>query len=60
MTENIIDLNKIFQVNLTYNFDLLKTVLEALMKNQEETNRKMMEFEEYIENHKDIKDNLLM
>ena len=30
----VIDLNKIFQMNFSYNFDLLKNLMEALMKNQ--------------------------
>ena len=30
----IFDLNKIFQLSFTYNFDLLKKIMEALMKNQ--------------------------
>ena len=30
----VIDLNKIFQMNFSYNFDLLKNLIEALMKNQ--------------------------
>ena len=30
----VFDLNKIFQMNFSYNFDLLKNLIEALMKNQ--------------------------
>ena len=30
----VIDLNKIFQMNFSYNFDLLKNLIEALLKNQ--------------------------
>ena len=30
----IFDLNKIFQMNFSYNFDILKNLIEALMKNQ--------------------------
>ena len=30
----VIDLNKIFQMNFSYNFDLLKNLIETLMKNQ--------------------------
>ena len=30
----VVDLNKIFQMNFSYNFDLLKNLIEALMKNQ--------------------------
>ena len=28
------DLKKIFQMNFSYNFDLLKNLIEALLKNQ--------------------------
>ena len=31
----IFDLNKIFQLSFTYNFDLLKKIMEALIKNQQ-------------------------
>ena len=31
----IYDLNKIFQMNFSYNFDILKNLIEALMKNQQ-------------------------
>ena len=30
----VVDLNKIFQMNFSYNFDLLKNLIEALLKNQ--------------------------
>ena len=30
----ILDLNKIFQLNLSYNFDLLKTVLDGILKSK--------------------------
>ena len=30
------DLNRIFQINFSYNFDLLKGLLESLIKNQQE------------------------
>ena len=32
--EGELDLNKIFQLNLSYNFDLLKTVLDGILKAQ--------------------------
>lgn len=32
--EGILDLNKVFQLNVSYNFDLLKTVLDGLLKSQ--------------------------
>ena len=41
----LFDLNKIFQVNLNYNFDSLKTLLEGLVssykKNEEQLERRM-------------------
>ena len=53
----IIDLNKIFQMNFSYNFDLLKNLMEALMKNQKhfqvelkEKTDKIMELENQISN----------
>lgn len=39
--DGTIDLNSLF--NLTYNFDLLKGVIDALMKAQKTTNIKLME-----------------
>lgn len=33
-SEEVVDLNKIFQMNFSYNFDLLKNLIEALLKNQ--------------------------
>ena len=41
--EGNIDLNSLF--NLSYNFDLLKGVLEALLKQQKATNQKLNDFE---------------
>lgn len=53
----IIDLNKIFEMNFSYNFDLLKNLMEALMKNQKhfqaelkEKTDKIMELENQISN----------
>ena len=34
-TIEIYDLNKMFQLNFSYNFDLLKNLMEAIMKNQQ-------------------------
>ena len=39
----IIDLNKIFQMNFSYNFDLLKNLIEALMKNQKNFQEELKE-----------------
>ena len=33
-SSEVIDLNKMFQMNFSYNFDLLKNLIEALLKNQ--------------------------
>jgi predicted nuclease with TOPRIM domain len=53
----VVDLNKIFQMNFSYNFDLLKNLMEALMKNQKhfqaelkEKTDKIMELENQISN----------
>lgn len=32
--EGVLDLNQVFQLNVSYNFDLLKTVLDGLLKSQ--------------------------
>ena len=39
----IIDLNKIFEMNFSYNFDLLKNLIEALMKNQKNFQEELKE-----------------
>jgi hypothetical protein len=41
-----IDLNSLF--NLTYNFDLLKGVIDALVKSQKSTNQKLIDIEEKV------------
>ena len=38
----IFDLNKIFQINFSYNFDLLKSLLETLIINQQEYQREII------------------
>lgn len=38
----IFDLNKIFQINFSYNFDLLKGLLETLINNQQETQKDLL------------------
>ena len=49
-SSEIIDLNKMFQMNFSYNFDLLKNLIEALLKNQKnfrtELKEKTMQFVE--------------
>ena len=49
-SSEVIDLNKIFQMNFSYNFDLLKNLIEALLKNQKnfrtELKEKTMQFVE--------------
>jgi hypothetical protein len=44
--ETEIDLNSLF--TLSYNFDLLKGVLEALVKSQKATNQKLEDFEDNL------------
>jgi len=41
----IFDLNKIFQMNFSYNFDILKNLIEALMKNQQNIQNDLKEKE---------------
>ena len=38
----IFDLNKIFQINLSYNFDILKSLLETLITNQVESQKELL------------------
>ena len=38
----IYDLNQIFKINFSYNFDLLKGLLESLIKNQQETQKDLL------------------
>ena len=44
----IFDLNKIFQMNFSYNFDILKNLIEALMKNQQNIQNDLKEKETKI------------
>jgi hypothetical protein len=44
--ETEIDLNSLF--TLSYNFDLLKGILEALVKSQKATNQKLEDFEDNL------------
>ena len=41
--KNFIDLNKIFHIDLSYNFELLKNLLTILVKNQQENENKINE-----------------
>ncbi len=45
--EGEVDLNSLF--NLTYNFDMLKSILENLLKQQKGTNDKLKDFEDQLE-----------
>ena len=45
-----IDFNNLFNLNLSYSFDILKGALEAINKNQKVTNTKIHDFEEQIKN----------
>lgn len=53
---NTCDLNKIFQVNLTYNVDLLKNLLEGIFKLQKETDMKIKRLESQFPGLPEIKD----
>ena len=46
--KHIFDLNKIFHIDLSYNFDLLKNLLLTLIKNQKEKENKITELENQI------------
>ena len=45
----VIDLNKMFQMNFSYNFDILKNLIEALMKNQKNFQTELKEKTSKIE-----------
>ena len=36
------DLNQIFKINFSYDFDLLKSLLESLINNQQETQKELL------------------
>ena len=38
----VFDLNNIFKINFSYDFDLLKNLLESLINNQQETQKEML------------------
>jgi len=44
--ETELDLNSLFK--LSYNFDQLKSLIETLMKNQKETNHRLLDIEEEL------------
>jgi hypothetical protein len=44
--ETEINLNSLFTLN--YNFDLLKSVIETLVKNQKASNQKILDLEDHI------------
>lgn len=43
------DLNNIFHLNINYNFDLLKTILEAILTKEKETSRSINDLHLLIE-----------
>jgi len=45
-----IDFNNLFNLNLTYSFDVLKGVLEAFVLNQKTSNTKISNLEQQIQN----------
>ena len=38
----IFDLNQVFKINFSYNFDMLKSLLESLINNQQETQKELL------------------
>ena len=50
--EGELDLNKIFQLNLSYNFDLLKTVLDGILKAQKSMQQEITD----LKNDKQLKE----
>ena len=48
----IFDLNKIFHLDLSYNFDLLKNLLSEIIKNQKEKDNKIEDLENQLLNFK--------
>ena len=38
----IFDLNQIFKINFSYNFELLKSLLQSLINNQQETQKELL------------------
>jgi hypothetical protein len=47
-----IDLNKIFHIDLSYNFDLLKNLLSTIIKNQKTKDDKILDLENQLLNFK--------
>jgi hypothetical protein len=43
---NEIDLNEIFHLNVSYNFDLLKNVLDGVLKTQKATTQELNDLKE--------------
>lgn len=41
--EGVLDLNQVFQLNVSYNFDLLKTVLDGLLKSQKSMQEELID-----------------
>jgi hypothetical protein len=50
--KTIIDLNKIFHIDLSYNFDLLKNLLSTIITNQKSKDDKILDLESQILNLK--------
>ena len=46
--KQIFDLNQIFHIDLSYNFDLLKNLLSTIIKNQKLKDQKIVELENQI------------
>lgn len=43
--DNTIDLNSLFQMNLSYNFDTLKSIMELLLLNSKAHDKRIIELE---------------
>lgn len=48
INRSLFDLNKIFQFNFSYNFDLLKTLLESIIKSQKTTEEEIINLKQNI------------
>ena len=58
-TKTTIDLNKIFHIDLSYNFDLLKDLLSTIIKNQKLKDDKILDLESQILDFKTLFNEIL-
>ena len=52
---NMCDLNKVFQINFSYNIELLKNLLEGILKFQKTTEEEIESLKSEIKNQKSVK-----